>query len=105
MTRLANIALALALLAAAPLTAAADSQITPGGAHRLLPPNGIPPLPRGPTAKVCTGASVTVWVTDPATGRREKRCKCAPGATGILTKNVTTGAVALRCLRQAGPRP
>ena len=105
MTRLANIALALGLLAAAPLSAAADSPITPGGVHRLGPANGIPPLPRGPTAKICTGPHVTVWVTDPATGRQEKRCKCAPGAIGILTKNVATGAVALRCLRQAGPRP
>jgi hypothetical protein len=105
MTQLANIALALALLAAAPLSAAADSPLTPGGVHRLLPPNGIAPLPRGPTSKVCTGPHVTVWVTDPATGRREKRCKCAPGAIGIATKNVATGAAALRCLRQAGPRP
>jgi hypothetical protein len=103
MTTPAGIAiLALALLASAPLTAIADSPITPGDAHRLNP--YVPPRPTGPTAKICTGPSVTVWVTDSTTGRRERRCQCAPGATGILTKNVKTGAVALRCLRQAGPR-
>ena len=102
MTTSTNIALfALALLAAAPLSAAADSRTAPGGAHRIL----VPPQPRGRSAKVCTGDSVTVWITDPTTGRREKRCECAPGATGILTKNGSTGAEALRCLRQAGPRP
>jgi hypothetical protein len=105
MTRPANIAVALALLAAAPLTAAADSQFGPGGAHRFINGVVVPPPSMARMAKVCTGASVTVWITDPITGRREKRCKCAPGATGILTKNVETGAVALRCLRQAGPRP
>jgi hypothetical protein len=105
MTRPANIALTLALLAAGPLSAAADSQLTPGGVHRAVPMHGIAPLPTGPTAKVCTGPHVPVTVTNPATGRPERRCRCAPGATGILTKNVETGAVALRCLRQAGPRP
>jgi len=103
MTRPANIALlALALLAAAPLTAAADSRFPPG-AHSFEIYG--PPRPAGRTAKVCTGPSVTVWITDPTTGRRETRCECAPGATGILTKNGSTGAVALRCMRQAGPRP
>jgi hypothetical protein len=99
MTRPPRIALiALALMAMTPLTAAADSRVSPGAvAH-------IAPRPSGQTAKVCTGASVTVTIIDPNTGRREKRCKCAPGATGILTKDVTTGAVALRCLRQVGPR-
>jgi hypothetical protein len=102
MTGPANIALFSLALAAAPLTALADSQLPPGNAHRV----GIyrPPPPTGRTAKVCTGASVTVTIIDPSTGRREKRCECAPGATGILTRNAETGAEALRCLRQAGPR-
>ena len=105
MTRSANIAFfALTLVVAAPLTAGADSQPSPGGAQRV---HGVmvPPRAEGQTAKVCTGPSVTVTVTDPSTGRKEKRCKCAPGAVGIATKNVKTGAEALRCLRQAGPRP
>jgi hypothetical protein len=99
MTGPARIAfIALALLAAAPLTATADSRASPGAvAH-------VGPRPSGQTAKVCTGDSVTVTIIDPSTGRREKRCKCAPGATGILTKDGTTGAVALRCLHQVGPR-
>jgi hypothetical protein len=99
MTRPARIAfIALALLATTPLTAAANSRASPGGVERG------PPRPAGQTAKVCTGDSVTVTIIDPSTGRREKRCKCAPGATGILTRNADTGAEALRCLRQVGPR-
>jgi hypothetical protein len=90
--------IALALLATAPLAAAAVSRSSPGGVEHG------PPRPAGRTAKVCTGDSVTVTIIDPSTGRREKRCKCAPGATGILTKDGTTGAVALRCLHQVGPR-
>lgn len=89
---------ALALLATTPMTAAASSRSSTGGvAH-------VAPHPTGQTAKVCTGDSVTVTIIDPSTGRRETRCKCAPGATGILTRNAETGAAALRCLRQAGPR-
>ena len=100
MTRPVAIAcVALGLLATAPLTAAAVSRSSPGGVEHG------PPRPAGRTAKVCTGDSVTVTIIDPSTGRKERRCECAPGATGILTRDVRTGAEALRCLRQAGPRP
>ena len=104
MTKLATVALAFVLIAAAPLTAAADRHNGPSSAVRPIGVAG-PPRPADKTSRVCIGPSIVVIVVNPKTGRREKLCKCRPGTTTIATKNATTGAEALRCLQPAGPRP